>query len=185
MNKELVFTYEAILRTLLQTKGLTLLVFFCARDFNKPMTLKPTETAEALDLSSGISAFEAKQFAQALRLLTPLAERGNADAQYRIAIMYQNGLGVVRNEQKALQFMQTAAEQGHALAQHGLGFMYMEGDCVARDGAQAVNWFRRAAEQGLTGSQTTLAMMYEEGRGVDKNPEESRRWYQRAGFEYK
>ena len=51
-----------------------------------------------MKLSSGIAAFEAKQFAQALRLLSPLAETGSADAQYRLAIMYQNGLGLVRNE---------------------------------------------------------------------------------------
>jgi TPR repeat protein len=132
-------------------------------------------------LASGIAAFEAKQFTAALRHLTPHAEEGNADAQYRVAIMYQNGLGVVRNEKLAVKWMRAAAEQGHALAQHGLGYMYLQGDCLERNAAEASTWFRRAAEQGLAGSQTMLAMMYEQGNGVERDPEEAKRWYERAG----
>ena len=74
-----------------------------------------------LALSSGIAAFEAKQFTKAMQLLSPLAEQGVPDAQYRVAIMQQNGLGVVRNELQAVRWMRAAAERGHALAQHGLG----------------------------------------------------------------
>ena len=87
---------------------------------------------DEIELSSGIAAFEAKHFSRAMQLLKPLAESENADAQYRVAIMYQNGLGVVPHPDAAYQWMRRAAEQGHALAQHGLGFMYMEGDCVAK-----------------------------------------------------
>ena len=60
---------------------------------------------EEMNLSSGIAAFEAKNFAQSLALLAPLAEKGHADAQYRLAIMYQNGLGMVRNELQAMKWM--------------------------------------------------------------------------------
>lgn len=137
---------------------------------------------DQVNLSSGIAAFEAKNFSQSLALLGPLAETGNVDAQYRLAIMYQNGLGVVRNELLAMKWMVAAANQGFPLAQHGLGFMYMEGDCVAKNGEKAVTWFSKAAEQGMAGSQTTLAMMYETGNGVEKNLEEARKWYRLAGF---
>ena len=88
--------------------------------------------------SSGIAAFEAKNFKQSLQFLAPLAESGDAESQHRCAIMYQNGLGVVVNEAKAAEFMLAAAEQGHAVAQHGLGFMYMEGECVEKNAEQAV-----------------------------------------------
>ncbi len=132
--------------------------------------------------ASGIAAFEAKNFTQAMRFLSPLAAQGDAEAQHRCAIMYQNGLGVVANEQKAAEFMRAAAEQGHAVAQHGLGFMYMEGECVEQDSQEAIKWFEKAAAQGLVGSLTTLAMMYEEGLGVDKDPEKARALYKQAGF---
>ena len=137
---------------------------------------------DSMDLSSGIAAFEAKNFTQALALLGPLADRGSMDAQYRLAIMYQNSLGVVRNELLAVKWMIAAANQGLDLAQHGLGFMYMEGDCVGRNPAKAVEWFTRAAEQGLAGSQAALAMMYETGNGVERDPEAARKWNRLAGL---
>lgn len=138
-----------------------------------------------MDLSSGIAAFESKQFSRAVGLLGPLAEAGDPEAQYRVAIMAQNGLGMLENPLQAFKNMRAAAEAGLGVAQHGLGFMYMEGECVDQDPIKAVAWFKKAAEQGLAGSQTTLAMMYEEGRGVEKDPEEARRWYHLAGFHEK
>ena len=135
------------------------------------------------DFSSGMAAFEAKNFSLAMQLLSPLADAGDAEAQHRVAIMCQNGLGVIRNEQRAFRMMQAAAGQGHAVAQHGLGFMYLEGDCAEQDKAKAVEWFRKAAEQGLAGSLTTLARMYETGDGVERDPDEAKRLYALAGFE--
>jgi TPR repeat protein len=135
-----------------------------------------------MSLSSGIAAFEAKHFSRSSQLLSPLAEQGEAEAQYRMAIMQQNGLGMVANEMQAYKNMKAAAEQGLALAQHGLGFMYLEGECVDKNPAKAAEWFTRAAEQGLAGSQTTLAMMYEQGNGVEKDLEAAQKWYKLAGF---
>jgi len=134
-------------------------------------------------LSSGIAAFEAKHFTRASRLLSPLAVEGEPEAQYRMAIMLQNGLGMTENAALAFDYMRAAAEAGHGLAQHGLGFMYLEGECAEKDPARAAEWFRKAAEQGLQGSMTTLGLLYEEGRGVAKDPDEARRWYRLAGFE--
>lgn len=136
-----------------------------------------------MQLTSGIAAFEGKNFAVAVQSLSPLADQGNPEAQYRVAIMAQNGLGMTVNELLAFKYMKAAAESGLALAQHGLGFMYKEGECVARNSGKAAEWFRKSAEQGMAGSQTTLAMMYERGDGVEKDPEEARRWYRLAGFD--
>jgi TPR repeat protein len=135
-----------------------------------------------LELTSGIAAFEAKHFVKAYQLLEPLAAQGDPEAQFRLAIMCQNGLGMVTNPDRAVFNMRAAARQGHALAQHGLGFMYLEGECVEKDPAEAARWFRTAADQGLAGSLTTLAMMYEEGNGVPQDREEARRLYEQAGF---
>jgi TPR repeat protein len=136
-----------------------------------------------IDFSSGMSAFEAKHFSRAMQLLFPLALAGDLDAQHRVAIMFQNGLGVAPNPEGAFKWMRSAAQGGHGLAQHGLGFMYLEGDCAEQDGEQALHWFTLAAEQGLAGSQTTIAMMYEEGRGVEKDLAKAKQWYAKAGFE--
>ncbi len=135
------------------------------------------------DLASGIAAFEGKHFSTASRLLSPLADQGNDEAQFRMAIMAQNGLGMVVNEKVALENMMAAAKQGHALAMHGLGFMYLQGECTEQDPKQAAHWFQQAADAGMQGSMTTLAMMYRDGNGVEKNPEEADRLFKMAGFD--
>ena len=61
------------------------------------------------NLNSGISAFEAKDFTTAMRLLSPLAEAGIAEAQYRMGMMFQNGLGKVKNQELGFKWMSAAA----------------------------------------------------------------------------
>ena len=74
---------------------------------------------DQMSLASGVAAFESREFTKALRFLTPFAESGDPEAQYRCAIMLQNGLGTVANEMQGYKLMREAAEAGHALAQHG------------------------------------------------------------------
>ncbi len=136
----------------------------------------------AMQLASGIAAFEAKHFSQAMKLLSPLAETGTAEAQYRAAIMFQNGLGLVRNELLAYQWMKRAAAQQYGPALHGLGFMYMDGDCVEQDDARAVKWFEAAADQGLAGAMVALAQMLEQGRGIERDLTRAKILYNKAGF---
>jgi len=139
---------------------------------------------DEMNLTSGIAAFETKSFTSAKMFLSPLAEKGNPEAQYRMAIMAQNGLSMVENPLMAYKYMKGAAEAGLGLAKHGLGFMYLEGECVEQDSNKAIEWFRKAADEDeLIGSMTTLGMIYFEGRGVEKNEEEGRKWYRKAGFD--
>jgi TPR repeat protein len=113
-----------------------------------------------MDFASGMAAFEAKHFSRAMQMLSPFASQGDKVAQHLCAIMYQNGLGTVRNDAKAFALMKASAEQGYGLAQHGIGFMYLEGECAEKNGEEAAKWFRQAGAQGLQGSLTTLALMY-------------------------
>ena len=84
----------------------------------------------AMELESGIAAFETKNFAHATKLLSPIAEEGNPDAMYRMAIMLQNGLGCLANEDKAFSYMKKAAENGLPLAMHALVL------CILRENVQ-------------------------------------------------
>ena len=79
---------------------------------HQAMTISELDMA----LASGIAAFEAKEFRRAMPLLTPLAEQGDPGAQFRVAMMYQNGLGMVANEQQAYHWMRRAAEQNYGFA---------------------------------------------------------------------
>ncbi|MGZ5027467.1 MAG: tetratricopeptide repeat protein [Methylobacter sp.] len=48
------------------------------------------------------------------------ANAGDADAQYNLAYIYENGLGVPKDEAKALELYQQAANQGHSPAQNNV-----------------------------------------------------------------
>lgn len=133
-------------------------------------------------LASGIAAFEAKEFRRSLQLLQPLAENGNPEAQYRLAVQYQAGLGVVHNPLQAYHWMREAAGHDHGLALHGLGIMYLYGECVDKNEREAAIWLQRAADQGLAGSMAALATMYEQGLGVEKNAAKAKALYKAAGF---
>ena len=122
----------------------------------------------SMELESGIAAFETKNFAHAIKLLSPIAEEGNADAMYRMAIMLQNGLGCVADEIKLFDTWKAAKRV--SLAQHAFGFMFLKVN-VLENIDQSIEWFTKSAEQGLLGSATTLAMIYEEGKLVPQDLE--------------
>lgn len=147
------------------------------------MTQPSRTDDEEMSFSSGIAAFEAKHFSRAIQLLSPFADNGDAHAQHMVAIMHQNGLGVVQSDKEGYKWMMKSAEQDYAIAQHGIGFMYLEGECVEKDGAKAVEWFTKASDQGLQGSMTTLAMMYEQGNGVEQDSAKAKELYKAAGFD--
>ena len=69
-------------------------------------------------------AHEAGKYAVALRLLLPLAEAGNAEAQFSLGQLYREGHGVARDDKVALKWYRKAARQGDAKAQGALGAMY-------------------------------------------------------------
>lgn len=48
------------------------------------------------------------------------AQAGDPDAQYSLAYIYENGLGVPKDEAKALVLYRQAADQGHSEAQNNL-----------------------------------------------------------------
>ena len=51
------------------------------------------------------------------------AGEGDPDAQYELAYLYENGLGVPKDEAKALELYQQAADQGHPAAQDNIDAM--------------------------------------------------------------
>ena len=100
------------------------------------------------DLQKGFDALERGDYATALKELTPLAEQGNADAQYNLGLMYKNGLGVPQDYKTAVKWFTLAAEQGDVDAQFNLGLKYARGQGVPQDYVRAHMWFNLSASTG-------------------------------------
>jgi TPR repeat protein len=138
------------------------------------------QVVSAGSFADGMAAYNRGDYATALKLWRPLAERGNADAQVLLGNMYSEGHGVPQNDAEAVSWYREAAEQGNAMGQQSLGDSYNGGFGVPQDYAEAVKWYRRAAEQGYDLGQHSLGMMYEDGRGVPRNYVQAYMWFHLA-----
>ena len=109
------------------------------------LLLAISEPARASAVSEGILAFRRGDFPTAVRILGPLAERGNAEAQALLGFMYEYGRGVPQNAVVAVHWYVCAAEQGNAAGQYHLGLMYNKGHGVPRSAVLAYKWLNLAA----------------------------------------
>ena len=105
--------------------------------------------AFSADFQKGLTAAQSGDFATALREFRPLAEQGDAIAQYNLGNMYSNGWGVPQNRKTAVRWFRLAAEQGNANAQSDLGTMYGLGTGVIQDNVYAHMWLNIAASSGI------------------------------------
>jgi len=103
--------------------------------------------AAAVPFEDGGDAYRRGDYATALRLWRPLADQGNAGAQFNLGLMYANGQGVPQDYAEAIRWYRKAADRGAASAQFNLGLMYANGQGVPQDYAEAVRWYRKAADQ--------------------------------------
>ncbi len=136
--------------------------------------------ARAQDISAGNEAYKRGDYDAALKILWPLAAKGDAEAQNNLGLMYYRGNGIIKDRAEAAAWFRMAAEQGHARAQYNLGLSYHKGDGVPKDLAAALKWFRQAAENGNAMAQNNLAVMYYRGEGVAQNSVEAVKWFQKA-----
>ena len=56
------------------------------------------------DFKKGTAAYEAGDYATALKEWRPLAEQGNTDAQYGLGLLYDSGKGVPRDNAEAARW---------------------------------------------------------------------------------
>jgi TPR repeat protein len=110
--------------------------------------------AVAGPVEDAVAAYLSGDYATALKLLKPLAEQGNAEAQNQLGLMYGTGQGVPKDFAEAARWSRLAAEQGNTVGQASLGFMYEDGDGVPKDDVLAHMWFNLAAAQGYKDADT-------------------------------
>ena len=119
-------------------------------------------------------------YAKALRLIRPLANDGDAAAQFNLGLMYVTGHGVQQDYAAAALWYRKAAEQGYGLAQSNLGVLYRDGRGVPQGNAEAVMWFRKAPDQGDAVAQYLLGDQYTKGSGVSQDFAEAVVWFRKA-----
>ncbi|MFO1303839.1 MAG: tetratricopeptide repeat protein [Burkholderiales bacterium] len=131
-------------------------------------------------LQEGLDALRRGDYQAAAKELKPLADRGVAEAQYRVGLMYEYGKGLPLDKTEAAIWIHRAAGQNHPAAQTELGILLTTGEGIAKDDAQAVAWFRKAANQGNVTAQYNLALLLAKGAAGNPDIPQAIAWFQKA-----
>jgi len=141
-------------RPLLAACAATALLLLCAQAGAAPS-----------DVKAGVDRWMRGDYAGAIAQWRPLAEAGNADAQFNLGQAYKLGRGVPANAATAQSWYQKAARQGHEQAQVNVGLLLYNGGRRQ----EALPWIRKAAELGDPRAQYILGTELFNGELVGKD----------------
>src|SRR3954451_11410631 len=97
----------------------------------------------AQSVKSGIAAWQRADYAGAVAIWRPLAERGDVDAAFNLGQAYRLGRGVPLDLPAAKVWFERAANKGHIDAQTTLGLLLFENG----DRAPGLKWLKIAADK--------------------------------------
>lgn len=177
---------------------LLLLIFVFVKHFWVPMLLVAPALVAGLELyrhrragrpdrdryALGVKALERREYQEALKHLTPLADKNDTRALFTLAQLHATAHGALRDEGRAAELYRRAAERGHAGAQYALGTFYSDGRGVQKNSPAAAEWYEKAAEAGLPEAANSLARLYENGLGIPADREKAIEWYYRAAVAF-
>lgn len=131
------------------------------------------------DTAAGLEAFRTGDYQTAFREWKAAAEKGHADAQFDLGVLYSKGLGVRHDMTEAVAWYRSAAEKGNVQAAFSLGQLYSRGWGVPRDEADAMRWFEMANSSEADLQQVT-GWMQVAGYGMDQDYVQAAYWYRQA-----
>ena len=109
---------------------------------------------------AAVAVYDSKDFAQAIKLLTPFAEQGTRGAQFALTQIYGESEGSkFANAEKAFKWHKIGALNGGIMSQFWMGKYYFEGEHVAQDYNEAYKCYLMSANQGHAGSQFIIGAL--------------------------
>ena len=111
--------------------------------------------------------------------MVALANKGDAEAQYHVGMMYNNGIGTPQDPRQAFAWFQKSAASNDPLGAYKLG-CYYDGQfagVVATDSAEALKYKLIAANAGYALAQHDVGVHY----AREGNFEEAVKWWKMAG----
>lgn len=127
------------------------------------------QAMENANFQAGIKAYQANNLPLAYKEFLTAAKDGHADSQFNVALMYEQGIGVSKDEKEAVVWYGKSAAHGNAAAQFNLGVLYENGRGTKIDYVKANELYRKASAQGDPLAIGNLGMLYVRGQGVKEN----------------
>ena len=129
---------------------------------------------------SGKAQVIVQDYKEAFSLFEQAAEKGHINAQIKVGLMYEQGLGVAKNSDAALEWYKKAAEKGSIEAAHKVDIYKKSVKVGGRK--QFADSRTRAAElrlaySGSPDAQYNVGKIYAEGVGVPRNYVQAYIWF--------
>jgi len=121
----------------------------------------------AQSVKAGIEAWQRADYASAVAIWRPLAEKGDADAQFNLGQAYRLGRGVPINLGLAKSWFERAADAGHLDAETTLGLLLFQNG----QAADGLKWLRKAAVEGEPRALLVYGTALYNGDGVTQDRE--------------
>jgi TPR repeat protein len=100
-----------------------------------------TQAADpAASFADAAKRHRAGDTAAAVAFWQPLAQKGDPNAAYNLAVIHEHGDGVAKNLPEALKWYRIAAEKGDRASQSRLGTMYLNGEGTAKNEKEGWRW---------------------------------------------
>ena len=135
-------------------------------------------------LCEAIAALKAEKYETARTLLNEKPTSQKPEAAFLRGKLYEFGLGVQPEADRAIQEMMAAAEAGFVEAQARLGLFYETGrvgqNQISKDYEKSLRWTMAAAGNGHVDAMKNLAVHYENGLGTNRDLGKAKEWYRRA-----
>lgn len=119
----------------------------------------------AQNVKAGIAAWQRADYSAAVAIWRPLAEGGDADAQFNLGQAYRLGRGVPLDLSAAKVWFERAARSGHVDAETTLGLLTFQNG----DRAAGLKWLKQAADQGEPRALLVFGTALYNGDGVGQD----------------
>jgi TPR repeat protein len=107
-------------------------------------------------------------------------EKGDSEAQYRVADAYYQGIGVEQNYEEALNWFEKSANNGEIDAMRKLVAMYEEGEGAEKNEELSMMWLKKAADEGDSLSQRILGWSYFNGHDIEQDYHKAKHYFEEA-----
>ena len=131
-------------------------------------------------LERALEYIEHQRYRMAIEQLEPLADSGNAEAQYLLGALIHDGMGIKRNINRATKLFSQAADGGSSKAQFQYGLMLMEGRDIKKDKPEGRKYMKMAALQGVSAAMHNLGYYHQEGEGGPQDYVAAYTWFELA-----
>ena len=117
--------------------------------------------------------------ADSFNAMVALANKGNAEAQYHVGMMHNNGIGTQKDPRQAFEWFQKSTASGDPLGAYKLGCYYdgQGAGIVTSDSNEALKYKLVSAKAGYALAQHDVAILYDR----QGNSEEALKWWKMAG----